>query len=113
MLNFARKTIRKRGKYVTEDYPQVESRLTHGGSQILIVAGADGWNLKPYECRGGDPEPGWRQGHGDTKGKNIRVSMNAPLNMTWDEWCEVVKEVEACYVEAKKEYTNDRNLRQM
>lgn len=67
---------------LTEDnYPQVECRKSFNGSATLIIVGFDGFNTK-YEKRNPD-----RWGR-STKGKNVRLSTNQAVALTWVEWAE-------------------------
>jgi hypothetical protein len=103
-MKFIKKVVRKRTNWVKENYPQVELNVDHQGTQALVIAGADGWNYKPYDCRGGRQQPGWHQGHGDSRSMNIRISMNGPLKMTYAEWRALVDAVENAYVDARQEW---------
>jgi len=82
---------------------RVEVRKSLGGVQMLIIVGRDGWNYsakhETADRAYGDNE--WRHDIGyavGTRGKNVRVSMNGPAMMSWNEFQELLD----CVEEAKR-----------
>ncbi len=60
-------------------------------SNVLIIVAKDGWNLSQHESRKPD-----RWGR-STQGLNVRISMNNPARMTFEEF----EEMNAAIAEAK------------
>lgn len=77
---------------------RIEIRKAFGPTQILIFVAKDGWNYsEKHEVA--DHDHNWsRRPNGrpevGTKGKNVRVSMNGPLKLTWDEYNELTQAIE-------------------
>ncbi len=72
----------------------IEIRKTFSGigvSNVLIVVAKDGWTLPPHETRKPD-----RWGR-STQGLNVRMSMNSPAMMTFEQF----EEIAAVVAEAK------------
>lgn len=59
-----------------------------GSSNVLIIVAKDGWTLPPHETRKPD-----RWGR-STQGLNVRMSMNAPAMMTFEQFEEIAAVVE-------------------
>ena len=67
---------------------QVELRKTFGSAQLLIIVADDGYNYKYYKR---DPEKPYQN---STKEFNMHVSMNGPLQLTFDQWEEIGRAVQ-------------------
>lgn len=73
----------------------IEIRKTFGGigaSNVLIIVAKDGWTLPPHETRKPD-----RWGR-STQGLNVRMSMNSPAMMTFEQFEEIAAVVEEAKV---------------
>lgn len=75
-----------------------------GSTQVTMFVALDGWEFPAkYENRTGD-----RNGeyfHTDTRGLNVRMSMNGPLLMTFEQFAEInqiVEEAKAILLETKQ-----------
>lgn len=86
---------------------RIELRKNFGNTQVFIIVALDGWDLaakyehrRPYK-RGDDV-----CFHTDTRGLNVRMSMNGPLLMTFDQFAEF-----SAIVEEAKQYLTE-NLKQ-
>lgn len=55
---------------------QVEGQQTIGSTSVTVVAGLDGYDWKYYKRT---------SQYSSTRGKNVHVSMNGPLQMTFNE----------------------------
>lgn len=69
----------------------IEIRKTFGGMgsiNVLIIVAKDGWTLPPHETRKPD-----RWGR-STQGLNVRISMNNPAMMTFEQFEEISVVVE-------------------
>lgn len=76
---------------------QVKIGIDHEGTQAVVFVALDGWDKDKYENREGH-KVSWGNGiTGQTTGKQIRLSMNSPLKMTYEEWREFVEAVERGY----------------
>lgn len=66
---------------------RIELRKQFGSSLVLIFVAKNGWSYSSkFEFTGKKPAA-WDWGV-DTAGKNVRISMNGPLLMNWDQWAE-------------------------
>jgi hypothetical protein len=73
---------------------RVEVRWSKGTANVLLIVGLDGYNHKYYK-----PEGRWST---NTLGKNIHLSMNGPLIMTFDEMGQFMNEIGQAVNEAKR-----------
>ena len=66
---------------------RIELRKSFGAVQVMIIVALDGWNLsKKYEKREAHVQGnGW---HTDTRGLNVRMSMNGSLLLTFEQFAE-------------------------
>ena len=100
-MNITHRIFRRRAtkyKVLDSTYEQAEIKLDHEGTQGLIFVGTDGFDIRDYERRGGmTRNAGTKHEYttGDTCGKNIRLSLNSPLTLTWPEWYALVEYIEA------------------
>ena len=72
---------------------RVELRKNFKATQVFIIVALDGWDLAAkHECRDSDKMNGyyWKI----TKGLNVRMTMNGPLLMTFDQFNEINQIVE-------------------
>lgn len=86
-------------KVLDPDYEQAEIKIDHEGTQGLIYVGTDGFDIREYEKRGGID-----RGYsitGDTRGKNVRISLNSPLTLTDSQWIALVDYVNSVRQEAR------------
>lgn len=86
-----------------KDGDRIEVRKSFDECQILIFIAKDGW---VYSNKGETIEPEYRSyidAHGKenkyvsnrpTKGKNVRISMNGPLKLSFLEWQELADVIE-------------------
>ena len=83
-----------KGKHINKgkDHARIELRKTFEGTQLLIILAKDGWDFK-HESRTPDS---WGR---STLGKNVRISMNGPLILTFAE----MEEIQDVITEAKIE----------
>jgi hypothetical protein len=59
-----------------------------GSSQVFMIVALDGWDLAAKnEYRAADTKGTWF--HTDTRGLNVRMSMNGPLHMTFEQFAEI------------------------
>lgn len=59
-----------------------------GSTQVTIFVALDGWDFaKKNEQRSAKPGNSWF--HTDTRGLNVRMSMNGPLLMTFEQFAEI------------------------
>lgn len=87
-MNIVKKVMRKRWG------TQVKMNIDHDGTQAVVMVALDGWDWSKYENRAGHKVT-WGNGvSGVTAGKNIRLSMNSPMRMTYQEWRALVDAVE-------------------
>ena len=103
----------KAKKYnIGKDGARIELRKSFAGgvsgrgpsSQVHIIVALDGWDYsKKHESRQAEPKPGkyWNL---DTRGLNVRMSMNGPLLMTFDVFNEINQIVQEArdYLEANQ-----------
>jgi len=73
---------------------RVEVRWSKGSANVLLVVGLDGYNHKYYK-------PGGHWGT-NTLGKNIHLSMNGPLMLTFDEMGKFMNELGQAVNEAQR-----------
>lgn len=67
-----------------------------GASSILIYVGTDGWVYKgEYQTK--EDAANHRWGGKVITDKNVRISMNGPLILTWLEWREIYLKIEETY----------------
>lgn len=81
---------------------RIEIRKSFKECQILIIVGKDGWN---YSTKHEVADVAYEDSHWPkigTKGKNVRISLNGPLKLSWAEWDEMVQAV----AEAKRLFSN-------
>ena len=72
---------------------RVELRKNFGMTQVFVIVALDGWDLAAKgESRGPSKSSG--SYYRDTKGLNVRMSMNGPLLMTFDQFNEINQIVE-------------------
>lgn len=67
---------------------RVELRKTFGGTQLVIIVALNGWTYKTHE----KPEvavSGSGRWFTSTLGLNVRMSMNGPLMLTFDQFHEI------------------------
>lgn len=76
---------------------QVKLNFDHEGTQGIVFVALDGWDMSKYENREGHKVTYGSGIAGVTKGKQIRLSMNSPLRMTYMEWRHLVASVEDAY----------------
>jgi hypothetical protein len=90
---------------------RIELRKTFTGiynnqcrTQVTIFVALDGWDYAAkYENRTGDRKDGYF--YTDTRGLNVRMSMNGPLLMTFEQFAEInqiVEEAKAILLETKQ-----------
>lgn len=61
-----------------------------GSSQVFMIVARDGWDLSSKnEYRTDEPGKSRYGFHTDTRGLNVRMSMNGPLLMTFDQFAEI------------------------
>lgn len=87
---------------------RIELRKTMS-SQVFIIVALDGWDLSAkYEYRKENPKGHWH--HHDTRGLNVRISMNGPLLMTFEQFVEIHQIVEEAreYLESHVKKEVDR-----
>jgi hypothetical protein len=75
---------------IGKDGARIELRKSFApnSTQVHIIVALDGWDYaKKNEHRAGNPDGRWH--HLDTRGLNVRMSMNGPLLMTFDVWNEM------------------------
>jgi hypothetical protein len=75
---------------VGKDGGRIELRKSFepNSTQVHIIVALDGWDYaKKHEKR--ESNPAGRCFHTDTRGLNVRMSMNGPLLMTFDLWNEM------------------------
>ncbi len=65
----------------TKNPKRVEVRKTINGAQVLLYVAKDGWYAGKYEHAN------------NTKGKNIRLSMNGAAKMTFDELADMYEAI--------------------
>lgn len=66
---------------------RIELRKTFGSSQVFIIVALDGWDLAAKnEHRRAPTRSNW---HTDTRGLNVRMSMNGPLLLTFEHFAEI------------------------
>lgn len=64
-----------------------------GSTQVTIFVALDGWDFsKKYEYRSDESKGNYF--HTDTRGLNVRMSMNGPLLMTFEQFGEINQIVE-------------------
>lgn len=57
-------------------------------SQVFMIVALDGWDLAAKNEHRSEKSPnGWY--HFDTRGYNVRMSMNGPILMTFEEFAEI------------------------
>lgn len=81
---------------------QVECKASVGGAgtSVSIIVGLDGYDYKWYRRA---PEELYHPSSlNSTDGKNVHVSMNGPLSLTFDEYATVVASVTSVIGEANK-----------
>lgn len=61
---------------VNERAKQIESKASINGSAVTVIVGLDGYDYKWYKRT---------STYSSTVGKNVHISMNGPLQMTFDE----------------------------
>jgi hypothetical protein len=78
-----RRRYRAKLRYKNTEHPQVEIRVSLHQCQMLIIVGLDGWKHGNRES----PAPAfdWRDPN-DTRGFQIRMSMNASAWLTEQDW---------------------------
>lgn len=74
--------------------PRVEVRWNKRSANILLIVGLDGYTHKYYK-----PGADWGA---NTSGKNIHLSMNGPVKMTFDEMGQFMNELGQAVNEARK-----------
>jgi hypothetical protein len=74
--------------------PQVEVRWSKRSANILLIVSLEGYTHKYYK-----PDAKWGA---NTNGKNIHLSMNGPLQMTFEEMGQFMNEVGQAVNMAKK-----------
>lgn len=87
-MNLQYKVVKKNGK------PQVEVRWSRRTANVLLVVGLDGYTHRYYG-------PG-KQWGANTEGKNVHLSMNGPLMLSFSEWGEFMNELGQAVNEAKR-----------
>lgn len=83
----------KKGDYDRKGVRQMRISLQHGGAQAVVLVALDGWNHDQYDYRGREKYNRSR----DSKGMQIRLSSNAALRMTVDEWHVLRDTIDAAY----------------
>lgn len=76
---------------IGKENARIELRKTFKGVQLFMIVALDGWDLaKKFEKRAPeyDDQGNWMR-HNDTRGLNVRMSMNGPLRMTFDVFSEI------------------------
>lgn len=77
-----------------------------GSTQVTIFVALDGWDYAAkYEARTENIKGEWF--HTDTRGLNVRMSMNGPLLMTFDQFNEINQ-----IVEEAKQYLIENIIKQ-
>lgn len=76
---------------------QVKLNVDHNGTQAVVMIAKDGWDWSKYENREGHKVTCGSGLSGQTRGKQIRLSMNSPLRMTYTEWRQLVDAIEEEY----------------
>lgn len=74
---------------------QIMRKISFRGTAVQIIAAKDGYNYKWFKR---DPDRWGRS----TRGLNLHISMNSGLQLTWDEWDEIV----ALVAEMREEIEN-------
>ena len=64
-----------------------------GSSQVFMIVALDGWDLAAKHERRREPAPGEYFGT-DTRGLNVRMSMNGPLHMSFAQFAEITQIVQ-------------------
>lgn len=59
-----------------------------GSSQVFMIVALDGWDLAAKHEHRREPDPMECFGT-DTRGLNVRMSMNGPLHMTFEQFAEI------------------------
>jgi len=79
-LKFKAKLVSGRGGHKTIEIRKRYNRVD--ASNILIVVSDDGWDMGQHESR-------TAVGNRNTRGLNVRLSMNNPARMTFDELSDI------------------------
>lgn len=89
---------------IGKDDARIELRRSFKHSQVFIIVALDGWNLAAkHEARAKNPDGRWH--HTDTRGLNVRMSMNGPILTTFDDFAEInqiIEEAKAYLIEHAK-----------
>lgn len=76
---------------------QIEITKSFRGCSIVVIVAKDGWVYSPKK-ETVDSQPYTRSGYTAytiaTRGYNVRISMNGPLKLTFDEFDEISQAVE-------------------
>lgn len=83
---------------------RIELRKNFGSTQVFMIVALDGWDLsgKNEFRKGRDPKGYYST---DTRGLNVRMSMNGPLLMTFETFAEfnqIVEEAKALLLADKE-----------
>ena len=100
MLKLEHKIIVKRVKWSSDNHPQGEIKFNSTMCQGLVIVAKDGWNYKEYDCRGGQPN----RPYADSRGMQVRISMNGPLKLTMEEWKRLNAYIDRVYQEVLDEH---------
>ena len=68
-------------------------RATFKQANLLVYVGTDGWEYKNETQK--VPENTYRMY--ETGDKQVRLSMNGPIMLTWPDWCEIKNKIEEVY----------------
>lgn len=89
--------------------PYIRLKKNFGATTLLIFVGKNGWNYKKEtnELSGGWPKT--PQGYHTfdqfgTADKNVRISMNGPLMLSWEDYREIADMIEDHYLDLAGEY---------
>lgn len=85
MLKWKAKLVSGRGGHKTIEIRKVFTSVDY--SNVLIIVSNDGWDMGEHENR-------THPRHRNTRGLNVRLSMNNPARMTFDDLAEMNAAIE-------------------
>ncbi len=106
-MKFETKLEHKRTGYV-----QYKIKFTtSNGTQGVAIVGLDGWDYDKTEKRHSQQiyNGCWTR---ETKGNQVRLSMNGPAWLTIAEWKQLQNEIESCYADLWEEFPDSRKVEQ-
>ena len=82
---------------------RIELRKCFGDVYVTIFVALDGWNFgKKHEHRKANSDGNWY--HNDTRGLNVRMSMNGSLLLTFEQFAEIDQIVNEARAELEKDF---------